>query len=58
MKNQIDRKKTLQEAEIHLKGLKSRIGNNNNFDQQLVKINIENTQSLINSIKNNEKLIG
>ena len=52
---QIDRKKTLQEAEIHLKGLKSRIGNSN---QQLVKINIENTQSLINSIKNNEPLIG
>ena len=57
MKNQIDRKKTLQEAEIHLKGLKSRIGNSN-YDQQLVKINIENTQSLINSIKNNEKIIG
>ena len=54
---QIDRKKTLQEAEIHLKGLKSRIGNSN-YDQQLVKINIENTQSLINSIKNNEPLIG
>jgi hypothetical protein len=57
MRKETDRKKTLQEAEIHLKGLKSRIGNSK-YDQQLVKINIENTQSLINSIKNNELLIG
>lgn len=47
----------LAEIEAHLQTLKSRIGNNN-FDQNLLKQQIENTQSLIDSIKNNEMLIG
>jgi predicted component of type VI protein secretion system len=53
----IDREKTLLEAKSHLQTLKSRIGNNN-FDQKLLKYQIENTQSLIDAINNNETLIG
>ena len=56
MKN-IDRKKTLTESESHLKFLKSQIGKQD-VDQELLKHQIENTESLINAIKNNEMLIG
>ena len=52
----IYRNKTLIEAENHLKTLKSRIGKNG-FDQKLLKNQIDNTESLINAIKNNEILI-
>lgn len=52
----IYRNKTLIEAENHLKTLKSRIGKNG-FDQKLLKNQIDNTESLINAIKNNEMLI-
>ena len=54
---EIDREKTLEEAKSHLKILKQRIGNNN-FDQKLLKDQIENTESLIDAINNNETLIG
>jgi hypothetical protein len=56
MKN-IDRKKLLSETESQLKYLKSHIGKKD-YDQELLKIHIESTKSIINSIKNNETLIG
>ena len=52
----IDRKKTLLEAKSHLQWLKSLIGKKD-VEQKLLKQQIENTESLINAINNNEILI-
>lgn len=57
MKKAIDRDKLLLETTSHLKFLKSQI-DKPDTDQELLKIQIMNTQSLIDSIKNNELLIG
>ena len=53
----IDRNKLLLETESHLKFLKSQI-DNPDVEQELLKEQIRNNESLINSIKNNETLIG
>ncbi len=55
-KAKIDKEKMLFDAKSHLKKLKSRMGES--IDHKLLKEQIENTESLIRAIENNEPIIG